>query len=216
MLAEVSLFNPRRKRKSRKSRKVKARSKNARRVHRAKRRAVGYTIRRAPVRRRKLNSRRARSVKRRHRARSRNPRFSVGGITSALIPAAIGGAGAVGLDVALGYGERFLPEMLTKGYGKVAVQVAGAFALGWAASKVVGKDKGKAVTAGALTVAAYSLIKTLTAQFAPQLPGLSGDDYADNVGAYMPELGYTNPAPFLQDDSVPSMGGVGAYMSDGM
>lgn len=203
MLAEVSLFNPRRKR--RKSRKAaKARRRNPRKRRHTARRKVRTVV----VARRRV-SRRARSVKRRYRARSRNPRFSLGGVTAALVPAAVGGAGAVALDVALGYGQNFLPAALTSGYGRVAVKLGGAFALGWAASKLIGRERGKAVALGALTVVAYDLFKTIAKQVAPAVPGLAGD-YTDNVGAFLPDgVGGYNPAPYVREDAP-----IGAFLDD--
>lgn len=214
MSAEIALINPRRRRKHKKTH-----SRRRRHVAR-RRRASGYVVGSAPVRRRKLNPRRRRHVaRRRHYARRRNPRFSIGGLTHALIPAAIGGAGAVALDVALGYVP--LPDMLKTGYAKVGVQIAGAFLLGWLGSKALGREKGNAVTLGALTVAAYGLVKTVVKQAAPTLPGLAGDYETMRMGAYMkPELGYVNPASplgaYMQDQT--PMGGFGGFdgMSDGM
>lgn len=197
MPAEIALINPRRRRKARKT--------NSRRRRHTAKRTRSHRRKHAIIVARKINPRRRHRAhaKRHHRARRRNPRFSVGSITRSLIPAAIGGAGAVALDIALGYVP--LPDMLKTGYAKVAVQIAGAFALGMIAGKVLGKDKGHAVTAGALTVAAYSLVKTVVKQAAPTLPGLAGDYEAMRMGAYMqPSLGYTNAAPSL-----------GAYMQPG-
>jgi hypothetical protein len=198
MLSEIALINPRRRRKHRKVRA--RRRRHVARRHRARRRRSTVIVAR------RINPRRRHRVHhRRYRHRARNPRFSIGGVTRALLPAAIGGAGAVGLDIALGYASGFLPPALTTGYGKVVVQIAGAFGLGMVAGKVMGREKGHAVTLGALTVALYSLIKTTVRQAAPTLPGLSGIDGLGYMGAYMPpSLGYTNAAPALQ--------GFGAYM----
>lgn len=211
MAAEVLLINPR-------SRKRRRKHVAKRRRHTARRHKVVSRRRRSSVVvvGRKVNPRRRRRVHalRRHRARRRNPRlFSMGGITSALIPAAIGGAGAVALDVGLSFVP--LPAMLQGKLAKTGVKIAGALALGWVGGKVLGTDKGKAVTLGALTVVLYGVIKDAIATVAPGVPlsgvGGGGVDYADNtIGAYMiPPLGYVNPAPFVQD-------GVGAYMADGM
>jgi hypothetical protein len=195
--AEIALINPRRKH-HKKHRRVKSR----RRRHTARRRSTVIVARRINPRRRHHRIRH-----RRYRHRARNPRFSVGGITRALVPAAIGGAGAVALDIALGYAT-FLPPSLTTGYGKVAAQVAGAFGLGMVAGKVLGPEKGRLVTMGALTVAAYSLIKNVVKNAAPTLPGLAGDYESMRMGAYMDRLGsYTGVAP--------SMGAMSAYMPDG-
>jgi len=201
MAAQLLLVNPRRKRRvkrakttSRRKRRVVAKRSTARRHKR--RTAVGYTVGSGPIRRRKLNPRR-----RVHRARRRhNPRmlggFSMGGIMNQLIPAAVGGAGAVALDVALGYLPAATPDFLKTGMGNKALKIGGAILLGVVAGKVLGRERGKAVAAGALTVVAYGIIKDGVGQVAPTV-ALSGDG-SDWV---------YNPAPMLQ--------GVGAYMDNG-
>lgn len=203
-LSELLLVNPRHKkrRKAAKSRRhVRHVAKRAKR--RSRRRAVGYTIGSSPVRRRKLNPRRRRHhvARRRHRY-ARNPRFSIGSLKTMVMPAITGAVGAVVLDIGLTYVP--LPASLQTGWGKTAVQAAGAVALGMLASKFLGRSKGAAVGLGALTIVSYGVVKNLAHQFLPSVPGLSGD-YADmGVGAYMPNMGWVNPAATL-----------GAYMSSG-
>jgi len=151
--------------------------------------------------------RRARHV-RRYRRRHSNPRFSVSGITNQLMPAAYGAAGAIALDVALGYIP--LPAMLQSGYAKSATKIVGALGIGWLARKFL-RGKGSAVAAGALTVAVYGLMKQVIVQFAPSVKGLGDyeeiaiDNTADQIGAYMSGSNY------LPDGS--SVAGMGAYMS---
>jgi hypothetical protein len=143
------------------------------------------------------------------RRRHRNPSF--GGlnsrsITATVVPAAIGAAGAVGLDVAWGYLSGYLPASLQNGMLGTLAKVAGAFGLGMIAGKVVGREKGKLVTAGAITVIAYGAIKDFAHSALPSVPGL---------GAYMPGMGMSgfgdlaasNPAPYLSGPA-----GMGAYM----
>lgn len=209
-MATISLINPGRRKKARKTR-------AKRRKHVARRRSTKRRRRSAVVVvGRKINPRRGRktSARRRHRARSRNPRLmglSLSGITRQLVPAAIGGVGAIGLDIALSYLQPHLPASLQTGYLKTGVKIAGAIGLGMVAGKVLGGEKGRAVTMGALTVVLYGAIRDAVKQMAPTL-NLGAVDYADNtVGAYMaPQVGYVNPAPFIQNENV------GAYMSDGM
>lgn len=223
-MSELLLINPSRRKKRRKmsalqrkyfgkrrsKRKVTARRRRnpvASAPRRHKRRAVGYTVGRAPIRRRKMNPRRHTRAHshRRYRRHARNPRFvpSLGGLKKALLPAAIGAGGAIALDIGLSYVP--LPAFLQSQWAKVGVQIAGSIALGMIAGKLLGAEKGKIAAGGALTVVAYNVIRGLVKQFAPSLPGLSGD-YADmSVGAYMPGLsGGISPAPMLQ--------GMGAYM----
>lgn len=208
MPAELLLMNPRRKKRAKRTRARKAtrrRRTSARKVTRRRRRAVGYVAGHARVRRRKLNPRRHRAHAKRRR--HRNPRMgglSLGGLKHTIVPALIGGVGAIALDVAFSYIP--LPAALSTGYVKTGVKLAGAIGLGFVASKIIGRERGKAVALGALTVVLYGAVKDLIKQYAPSVPGLAGD-YSDmRVGAYMtPQLSGMNPAPMLQ--------GLGAYMA---
>lgn len=186
-MPDLLLVNPRKKRR----RRSKARKASRRRRHTA------HSF--APRRRRRKNPRSHRAHRRR---RHRNPRFggiSMGNIGHMLIPAAIGGVGAIGVDVGLAYLP--LPSQLQSGWGNVLAKIAGAFVLGLIGGKVLGKEKGKLITAGALTVTAATVIRGFASQaLGGTVKGLSGySDYADyRMGAYM------NPAPVLS--------GMGAYM----
>lgn len=142
------------------------------------------------------------------RRRRRNPRFggfTLRGVTRQVIPAAIGGAGALGLDMALAVLP--VPDMLKSGPLAILTKIGGAIGLGWLAGMVVGRENGRLVTTGALTVVAYNVIKGFAQQVAPQLPGLSDyEDYRAGMGAFMNRqnaLGFVDPAPVLR--------GVGAY-----
>lgn len=186
------------KRRGRKARRaVAARTHRRRRRSGGKRRAAaGYVVGSRPIRRRKLNPRR------RHRARRHNPGFSVRGIVNQLIPAAIGGAGAVGLNVALAFLP--VPETLKTGPLAIATKIGGAIGLGWLAGMAIGRENGRLVTLGALTVVAYDVIRQFAAQAMPTLPGLA--DYEDmRLSAYQrPDgLGYVNPASIVNGGSNP-------------
>lgn len=203
MPAELLLVNPRRKRRV-KSKRVRARNPKRRRVtakRRHKRRAIAVTTR--TVVRRANPRRKSRRLRSRRRV---NPRmlggFSIKGITHALIPAAVGGAGAVALDIGLSYLPAATPEFLRSGIGNKALKIGGALLLGMVAGKVLGRETGRAVGAGALTVVAYGIVRDVVKQVAPTLPGLSGFGAYDN-GDYA-----LNPAPMLR--------GMGAYMDNGV
>lgn len=217
MAAQLLMVNPRHKRKtktkttSRRRRASRAVNPRRRRVSARKRRAVATVTVRA------RNPRRVghRKVHRAHRRRHANPRMlglNMGSLTRALIPAAVGGAGAVALDVALGYLPASTPDILKTGIGNKALKVAGAIGLGLIAGKVLGKETGKAVGAGALTVVAYGIVREIVQKVAPSVT-LSGTDYADTVyqpsasliGAYM-----ENGVNSFQSAQM------GAYMNDGM
>lgn len=213
-MAEIALINPRRRRKARKTRARKRRH-VARRRHTARRRrrtAVVAVRRRNPRRRRHAVVARSRRYR-----RHRNPRFSVSGIKAALIPAAIGGAGAVALDLTLGYVGDKLPSFLQSGIARTGVKLAGALALGLVAGKAFGSEKGKAVALGGLTVVLYGALRDALKSAAPSLPlsGLSAVDFAsETIGAYQPSsLGYMNPAPFMPGSESSDLG---AYQTDGM
>ncbi len=122
-------------------------------------------------------------------------------LLNSIIPAGIGAAGAIGLDIALAYVP--LPAQFQTPLWKNVARVVGAIGLGYAASMVVGREKGRTVTMGALTVAAYGALKDVVQSNFPNI-GLSGietHDYSDL------RLGYVNPAPMVTAGS-----GMGAYM----
>lgn len=181
----------------RSARKAAAAPRRRRRASGGKRRpAVGYVVGSRRIRRRKLNPRRV-SRRRRHS----NPRFSIGGITSQLMPAVYGAGGALALDVALGYIP--LPAMLQTGYARHATRIVGALGIGWLGRKFLG-SKGAAAGAGALTVAVYGLLKDVAVQAtAGKVKGLG--DYEE-----IQVDGYYDPAPQI---GAYMQSGVGAYMS---
>lgn len=200
--------NPRRKRKRKSSRRKSRRS-----------------------RARRTNPRRGYS---RRRFRRRNPRSMSLGlgdslkpmaiVRNVLMPAGIGGAGAVALDVALAYLP--VPDMLKTGVPNILTKLVVALGLGFIAGKVVGRDKGRLITLGAVTVMGAQFIRDQAKNFLPDVKGLGGyNDYVDyrltqdrnGMGAYMAShagtpLGFISPAPVLQNGSG-GMNGLGAYMS---
>lgn len=245
MSEALFLVNPRRKkRKSRKGRMPAGLKRywasrrgvvKKRRMKRYRRRAVAAAPRRrrraramTVVKRRRRRNPIGRVHRRRHHRRS-NP-FSVRGLQHTLMPAAIGAAGAVALDVAYAYATPYLPASMQTGLISSAVKLAGAIGLGFGARKFLGREKGNAIALGALTVTGYGLIKPLIAQFAPTIKGLSGyADYADyrGVGAYLPRagmgayiqpkaMGYYSPAAIVQPSGVSGLGDNWNWQSDGM
>ena len=238
---EIAIMNPRRK----KSR-AKRRRKNVRAKSVAKRNSKGRFVKRSNPRKRrrsrahnprkyyKVRRRRARAVaanprrKRRRsnprhhykvRRRHRNPRFNVGALTGGLMPAAIGGAGALANSVLLGYltpmVAGFAP-FLSTGYGLHALRIGSAIGLDFVGKKFGGRHGG-AFGSGALTVAMYLLFRDVAVAFAPTLPlgdyeEISIDSTSDQIGAYMDpaaRLGAYMSGGRLPDGSR----GVGAYMS---
>lgn len=193
--------NPRRKRR-------KGRRKGKRRMSALQRRYFGKR-RSAPVVRRRRRSRRrvaALAAPRVHRRRShrrsrrmrvsrvrRNP-IRLGGFNfgsfmrNNLMPAGIGAIGAIGVDIALAYATPMLPAVLQSGLPRTAVKIAGAVVVGMAAGKVMGRKFGEDVTAGAITVTLYDLIKSYVAQ---AMPGLPLSEY---------NMGWASPAPNVGSD----------------
>lgn len=208
--------NPRRKRrtKSRRRRNPIALAANPRRRHSRRRRAVGYTVGSRKIRRRKLNPR-TRSRRRRNPSMGGlKSMLSVRGLMNTLMPAAIGGAGALGVDIALSYVP--LPEWFQTPMGKMVARIAGAIGVGAIAAFVVPRRTAAMITAGALTVTAYGTIRDFAATQFPQL-ALSGipmsSDYSDT------QLGYLDPAPRLgayMQRRMPVASGVGAYMRNSL
>ncbi len=141
----------------------------------------------------------ARRVSRRFR---RNP-FSLpsmagaGGVVGLLKSGVVGGAGAVLVDVGMGYTTKVLPASMSSpinadgsaNWMYVGIKTALALALGTAGRKlpVVGKVAGQ-MAEGALSVLAYQIMR-------PMVPAAIS-------------LGYLNPAPTMRPQA-----GVGRYLS---
>lgn len=143
--------------------------------------------------------------------------LSVRGLTNTLMPAAIGGAGALGVDLALSYlPTDKLPEFFGTTMGKLVLRVVGAIGVGALAAMVVPRRTAGLITAGALTVTAYGAIKSFAVDNFPQLAGISPPEYGDFSDT---RLGYLDPAPRLgayMRRSVPMNTGVGAYMRESL
>lgn len=141
----------------------------------------------------RVHHHRFRHSRRRH-SRMPNP-LSASGLMSMAVPAGIGAASAVGLDVALAYLP--VPASLQSGWGNIAVKVAAAIGAGFLVGRFASRSTGAAVAVGALTVTGYEALKmALAPTLGSSVKGLSGladfSDYSSvGVGAYM------NPAPML-------------------
>lgn len=220
MSASIYLVNPRGGKRRR--RKVRAKGSSRRRTRAVRRRRP---VAARPARRRARNPRALRRFHRRRHAtsrrqRARNPRFSVGSITRMIVPAAIGGLGGIGLNVAMAYLP--IPDQYKTGWVGTGVKVLAALGLGMVVGKVFGKQNGALVGGGALTVIAYNAINNaIPDELKQKVKGLSGyQDFTDyqgpsRVGAYMhtpPALGYVNPAASLASRSRGD--GMGAYMDN--
>ena len=166
-MQELLLINPakRARRKSRKAASPAQRRARAAFGAAARARAKNPTVRRRrsraastamPARRRRLNPIRARA-----RSRRRNP-ISAGGFvgtTMALVKdAAIGGAGAIAVDVIAGQVKSMLPTSLQSGNAYAAAKALITVGVGVFGRRVLGGIAMQAAR-GALTVQAYNLMK---------------------------------------------------------
>jgi hypothetical protein len=138
-----------------------------------------------------------------------------------IAPAAMGAGGALMLDVVYGYLNPYLPVTLQSGWMQVLVKGAAAVGLGMVGMRMLGRDRGKVLMLGALTVTLYSALRTAVTGMG--IPGLSGyGDYTPfpmhGFGAYMKGptgtpgiqgLGYVSPAAVIGPTMSPRMG---AYM----
>lgn len=149
----------------------------------------------------KSHRRRVNPSSSRRRRRRRNPTlnlraFSPAAIIDQVIPASIGAAGAVALDVAIA--NLPLPDQLKVGYSRHAVRAVGAIALGMLSRYFVRPETAARIGSGALTVVMYGVLKDLIRDYVPaeviaKVPGLSDvPDYTDV------QLDYMNPAPGIE------------------
>lgn len=193
-MSELMLINPRR-------RKRKAAKRNPKRRRMSAKQAKFFAPKRRRSRRRSTARRVASPVARRSHRRARRSRRSFLRSTSGslslnpstfiketLVPSAIGGAGALAVDVA--WGMLPIPAQLKTGAIAPIAKAAGAVAVGLIASKVAGKKVGAQVTSGYLTVLAYNLMKGFVQKSLPQI----------TLGDY--GMGYMQAGQFLPDQSI--------------
>lgn len=162
-MAEMLLINPRKRRKARKASKRRTRKSSTRKatplftVPRRQRSRKASRRRRNPVSMRAVTA----------RARKRNP-IKLGGMFDGLVPmvrdAAIGATGAVGVDLAMGQINRFLPAAMQTVPGTVsagdAVKAVVTVALGQLLNRPT-RGMSRRMAQGALTVQAHRIITSL-------------------------------------------------------
>lgn len=207
-MPELAIFNPvKRRRASTKKRRPAAKRASPSRKRRVRRNpapvvaAVKRKIRRARV-----------GAKRRVR---RNPTarrigmgsFSVKNVTAVLKDAAIGGAGAVAVDFAMGQLNKHLPANMQPVAGEVgvndAIRAAATLMVAHFAPRSMKGIVSKAA-AGALTVQAYGVAQILAAKFAPSV--VNGVGYASPAAI---SRGTARISPIVRPQ------GVNAYMAPG-
>jgi hypothetical protein len=196
-MAELMLVNPRRKkrRSGGRRRKMSALQRQyfggGRKRRRSRRRRVA-ALSAAPVatrrsRRRRVSVGRKRSRRRMGLGGGGGRAFSVAGIMRDIVPAGIGAAGALGVDIAMGYIRPMLPAGFSGPMIDPLIKIGGAIGVGYVAGQVMGRRFGEQVTAGALTVAMYDIIKGFVRQAAPGL-------VSEYVGEYDDQIGWISPA----------------------
>lgn len=179
---------------------------------RRKSRSLAKVTARARVRRRKHNPIRARRS-RRYRP---NP-MRVGNIASftkhTLMPSVVGAAGALGVDVILGFLP--IPVQFKTGPMRAIVKIAGAVGIGMVAANFMKRETAHQIAAGAITVTLYDVMKMYLRDAMPTLP-LSE---ADVLFEEYPNLSYAGAGQTVEgmDQYVSGMStedGVGMYVGD--
>ena len=154
----------------------------------------------------------SRSRARRSRGRARRS-FSSAGLsigralsnpTSILMPAAVGAAGAIGVNYVLAR-MPFLPATLTTGRMRYVTQIVAALGLAAVASKlrVVSAATANRMAEGALIVTGVDVIRDFAGAAGINLSGM---------GYYLPGYG-ASAVPSLSAGSASRMGGVGKYIT---
>ena len=141
--------------------------------------------------RRSTTKRRRSSTRKRSYKRRSNPRMPTFNriLNDQVIPAAIGGAGAVVNDMIINMAP--LPDNLKTGWMRHLSKAVGAIAIGYVAAMFLSKRTADALGAGAMTVVGYNVVRDMAAQWAPNLPlgeYLELNEYLD------PSLGYYGAA----------------------
>jgi len=116
-------------------------------------------------------------------------------VQSTLMPSAIGAAGALGLDILLGFAP--LPAALKTGPMRPVIRIVGAVGIGLLAGMVTNKRIGEQVGAGALTVVLYDTLKGFVQT---NMPTLKLGEYDEEY----PSLEYLTPGSVVSDSD--SMG----------
>jgi len=207
---QAQYFGPRAKRRRSKRRRVTRLARNPARRRSRRRSSV---IAAAPVRHRRRRSHSRRRVTRLRR----NPMRGFGGfsvkrfLNDTLIPAGVGAAGALAVDVALGYTAAYIPASFQTGIMHTGVKLAAAVGIGMVAGASMGKKFGEEAMAGAITVTLYDLLKSQVKTMMPTLP-LSGY----NMGWVSPGMQIGGLGAYVGSDRAYNgqMAGLGYYVGE--
>ena len=160
---------------------------------------------------RRRSRRSARTVGRYVRRRaSRAGGMITGVVTRDIVPAAIGGAGALALDMLWPH-LTFLPEQLQTGPLAPVTRIAGALAIGVVGGMIAGRRFGTMMTIGAMVPTFYDIGKGYLAAAVPTPPpqGTAPAPTAA-VHGYAP-LGWTSPARLAGYGPLDGYAPVGGY-----
>lgn len=212
MPAEIMLVNPRKRRAKKRATAKRNPTRRRRTMTAAQAKYFGPRRRRRAAKRNPVRVRRARvaSPRRARRRVRRNPislkKFNPKSVLNhAVIPAAIGGAGALAVDVI--WAMLPIPATFKSGAVGIVAKIAGAVAIGALAGKFVGGKTGEAITVGAVTVTAYDILKNFVRTSVPSLP----------LSEYISGIGYVQAGPYIDGGNVGEyVDGVGpaAYLAD--
>lgn len=198
MAGHLMILNPKRARRSRKRRSGGRRKMTAKQLryfgprrsrkttHRRRRTVLVAT---ANPRRRRRHLRRHRFAsnprRRHHRRFRRNPvPFNMSGfLNGALVPAAIGAVGAIGVDWVIGTG--LIPATFTTGAMLPIVRIAAALLVGAGVGALAGAEYGEFAAAGGMVVTIYGLSKTYLQQNMPSLQLARYRPMGRYMGRYM-------------------------------
>jgi hypothetical protein len=217
-MAELMLINPRKRR--RKAKKTTSKRRGKRRTMTAlqrkyfgkrKQRKVNPIMAKKSVKRRRRYNVMAKKSRRYRRNPTGGGRFNIQSFSrNTLMPSAIGAAGALGLDVLMGFLP--LPPAMKMGPMRTVVKIVGAVGIGMLAGTFVKRSTAEQIAAGAITVALYD---TLKGALKTAMPTLTLGD-ADDVYTQYPSLAYAGAGQVVGDmgEYVSDDGNVGLYVGD--
>lgn len=140
-----------------------------------------------------------------YQRRSNPRRYTMKGvIDNQVIPALVGGTGAVVNDLVVNF-LPFIPPEWRTGWMRHITKAAGALAISFLGNMFLDKRTADQLGAGAMTVVGYNVVRDMAAQFAPNIPL---GEYLTPVGEYLDPalagLGYYGAG--LDPSTIPGAG----------
>lgn len=192
---------------------LRARAKFAAMARATKRRtAVSTTLRSNPVKRRRHVAKQTPAVSRRRVRRNPISSASLRNVTALLKTSAVGAAGAIGVDVLMGFVQGYLPAAVATpndssggiNYSYYAAKGALAVVASMGAAKIIGAPKAVRIAEGSMTVTLHGLMARLIAANVSSVP----------LGMYTgARLGNSPGGKVLNMNANRPLRGVGAYVS---